>query len=342
MPSRHNAGTASRVKARFTGRGIAFSPAQKQMKGHIRMQENRQWTVENDGARLAVFEYGLPPAADAPTILLVHGYPDDHTVFHRVIEDLAADHRVLAYDTRNAGASRVEAQTDNPLTPYRLPLLVSDLYAVLASAGAEHVHLVGHDWGSVQCWAAVRDPRATRSILSFTSISGPDLLHLRRWFAGCLQTPRRWLLAASQALRSTYVAFFQLPVLPELLWRLVGPRYARLAANRASDTGISAGAATDNGVRGLQLYRANLLGSGVPARGLPPMIEVPVHVIVPLHDPFLSPRLTDGLREEVRDLRISPVDGGHWWPVEDSTAFCRMLRLAIAPPSDAGRITGQE
>ncbi|MCC3270959.1 alpha/beta fold hydrolase [Arthrobacter gengyunqii] len=290
------------------------------------MQARRQWTVENDGALLAVFEYGLPAAPTTPDVLLVHGYPDDHTVFRSVIEDLAADHRVLAYDTRNAGNSRVDGNpTGNPLDPYRLPVLVDDLYAVLVSANAGQVDVIGHDWGSVQCWAAVRDARAGGRIRSFTSISGPDIGHLRRWFAASLRSPRRWLLAVGQALRSTYVAFFQLPVLPELLWRLLGPRYAQRA-------GTSAGTATDNGIRGLQLYRANLLGSGVTsAPGLPPVVEVPVHVVVPLHDPFLSPRLTDGLREEVRDVRISAVDGGHWWPVENSAAFCRLLRQNATP-----------
>ncbi|MCC9198370.1 alpha/beta fold hydrolase [Arthrobacter sp. zg-Y820] len=295
------------------------------------MKANRQRTVETDGARLAVFEYGQPAAPATPTVLLVHGYPDDHTVFAGVIEDLAADHRVIAYDTRNAGASRLtkefrggtgtgpeEIAAGSPLAPYRLPVLVADLCAVLADAGGP-VHLVGHDWGSIQCWAAVRDARAAGRVLSFTSISGPDLGHLRRWFRQCLRSPRRWLLAVGQALRSSYVAFFQLPVLPELLCRRLGPQYARRA-------GTSAEAATGNAVRGLQLYRANLLGSGVSAREPLPPVEVPVHVLVPLHDPFLSPRLTDGLAAEVPDLRISAVDGGHWWPAENSAAFCRMLR----------------
>ena len=288
------------------------------------MQANRNWTVENDGARLAVFEYGRPAEPQVPTVLLIHGYPDDHTVFRDVIADLSADHRVLAYDTRDAGQSRVDAAAGNPLDPYRLPLLVSDLYAVLASAGATRVHLVGHDWGSIQGWAAIRDERSRGSVLSFTSISGPDLGHLRRWFAASLRSPRRWLLAAGQGVRSIYVAFFQLPVLPEVLWRLLGPRYARRA-------GADPGTVTDNAVRGLQLYRANLLGTGAAGRLQPPVTDVAVHVIVPLHDPFLSPRLTDGLREEVRDLRISPVDGGHWWATDNSAAFGRMLRQTTAP-----------
>lgn len=303
------------------------------------MRAHTQRTVDNDGARLAVFEYGQPAAPETPTVVLVHGYPDDHTIFRSVIEDLSADHRVIAYDTRNAGTSRVGSgpRVDDrskdagagpagngtagtgPLAPYRLPLLVADLYAVLAEVAGQPVHLVGHDWGSIQGWAAVRDARSGGRILSFTSISGPDIGHLRRWFARCLRSPRRWFLGAGQAVRSTYVAFFQLPVLPELFCRLLGPRYARRA-------GTDAAAATDNAVRGLQLYRANLLGSGVSGTGPLRPVEVPVHVLVPLLDPFLSPRLTDGLGEEVPELRISPVDGGHWWHTEDSAAFCRMLR----------------
>ena len=153
-------------------------PDETRKKGN-HMQAHTHRTVENDGARLAVFEYGQPAAPNTPTVVLVHGYPDDHTIFRSVIEDLSADHRVIAYDTRNAGASRVGsgrrvedpaadpgtgadtgAAGPGPLAPYRLPLLVADLYAVLAEVAGQPVHLVGHDWGSIQGWAAVRDDRA--------------------------------------------------------------------------------------------------------------------------------------------------------------------------------------
>ena len=42
------------------------------------------------------------------------------------------------------------------------------------------VHLVGHDWGSIQAWAAVTDPSLGDRFASFTSMSGPSLDHVGR------------------------------------------------------------------------------------------------------------------------------------------------------------------
>ena len=140
--------------------------------------EQRRGIIRSRGAELAVYEYGTPAAA-VPSVLLVHGYPDDHHVFDGVVELLAPDRHVITYDTRNAGQSRVTGDGAKHLAPYRLELLVEDLYAVLEATGAGRVHLVGHDWGSIQGWAAIQDPRAQGRILSYTSISGPDLAHFR-------------------------------------------------------------------------------------------------------------------------------------------------------------------
>lgn len=52
------------------------------------LQERRR-TVTTAGAELAVYEYGPEPGPDVPTLLLVHGYPDDHRVFAAAIRDLA-------------------------------------------------------------------------------------------------------------------------------------------------------------------------------------------------------------------------------------------------------------
>ncbi len=283
----------------------------------------RRSTVNSRGAELAVFEYGPPPSPATPSLLLLHGYPDDHRVFDGVVKHLEGRH-VITYDTRNAGDSRV---TDAPgsLDSYGLELLVADVYAVLDATGTDRVHLAGHDWGSIQGWAAIQDPRARERVLSYTSISGPDLGHFRRWFTTRLRTPRLWPQAAGQALRSWYVAGFQVPVLPEAAWKyLLTSRYEKAA-------GRSIG---DNGVRGLQLYRANMFRAGrsVPSNGY----AGPVHVIIPGKDPFLSPKLADGLEERFPGVQRSGVDAGHWWPESHSGDFAVMLeRWMAAHPGGA-------
>ncbi|KNC20234.1 alpha/beta hydrolase [Arthrobacter sp. RIT-PI-e] len=280
----------------------------------------RHRTVRSDGADLAVFEYGREPAPGTPTILFLHGYPDDHRVFLPVMKELAATHHLVAFDTRNAGRS---APRDG--AGFTLTELVDDVVAVLESIDApDGVRLVGHDWGSIQGWAVVQDARTDGRITDWTSISGPDLRHFSRWLRGRLRTPRLVRQGVGQVLRSWYVGAFQLPVLPELAWRYGLTRRYELGARR------NVGA---DPVRGLALYRANMLSGATP----PPRraVSVPVHVIVPLKDPFLSPHLVDGLGEWVEDLTVTTVPGSHWWIAARPRAFAELLVPALRDDGDA-------
>ncbi len=280
----------------------------------------RRRSVAARGAELAVFEYGRQPGPDVPTLVFVHGYPDDHRVFLPAIRELVPTHHVVAYDTRNAGASAAVGSPGD----FTLAALVDDLFAVLADAGAGPVHLVGHDWGSIQSWAAVQDPRAAALIRRYTSISGPDLRHFSRWVRARIRNPRAWRQLAGQLMRSWYIGAFLVPVLPEAAWRLyLTRRYEQLAKR---DVG-------NDPVRGLALYRANF-GAGrnrAAAPAAPARVTMPVQVVVPARDPFLSPDLVEGLEDWVEDLTVVTVDNGHWWPATRPAELARLLRN-----SDAG------
>lgn len=273
--------------------------------------DERRRTVASKGAELAVYEFGPQPGPEVPTLLLVHGYPDDHRVFLAAIRDLARTHHVVAYDTRNAGASAV---IDVP-GDFTLTVLVDDLFAVLAAVDAADVHLVGHDWGSIQGWAAVQDPRAAGLIARYTSISGPDLRHFARWVQSRYSRPAAWPQLAGQLARSWYIAAFLLPKLPEAAWRLFLTRRYEQTAKR--DVG-------DDPIRGLALYRANFFAGGtLPAGG---RVAIPVQVVVPVKDPFLAPDLVEELEYWVDNLTVVRVDSGHWWPASRPAEFAELLR----------------
>ncbi|TVS98768.1 alpha/beta fold hydrolase, partial [Amycolatopsis bartoniae] len=171
-------------------------------------------TVISGGVRLAVFEEG---PRDAPTVVLVHGYPDTHAVWDDVAAALASRFHVVRYDVRGAGRSDVPRGT----AAYRLEHLKNDLFAVLDAVSPDApVHLVAHDWGSLQSWEAVTEPGAHTRIASYTSISGPCLDHVAHWMRRPL-TPRRLKQVVTQQLHSWYILAFHVPVLPELLWRTV-------------------------------------------------------------------------------------------------------------------------
>ncbi len=182
------------------------------------------------------------------------------------------------------------------------------------------MHLLGHDWGSVQLWDAVvaeqRDPRLTGRIASFCSISGPSLDHVaafaRRAPAADVRAQRR---------RSWYVAAFHLPVLPELVWRhLTEPLRRRLAraeglVARNGPRGHWAETLGQDGVRGLGLYRANVRRRlRHPGDG---RTRVRVLLVVPRHDRFITPASLAYVGEGVPELERVEVEAGHWVPRTD-------------------------
>jgi len=86
---------------------------------------------------------------DGPAVLLVHGFPDDHTVWRNQIPALIdAGYRVIALDTRGCGESEIKPRE----TDYAIENLVADLVALLDGFGIAKVRLVGHDWGALQAW----------------------------------------------------------------------------------------------------------------------------------------------------------------------------------------------
>lgn len=267
-------------------------------------------TVEaSDGVRLAVYAEG----SGEQTVLLVHGYPDSHRVWDSVAQALVgAGFRVVRYDVRGAGGSGAPASRDG----YRLDQLADDLFAVIDSVGGP-VHLVGHDWGSIQAWHAATDPRAPGRILSFTSISGPSLDHAAAWFRRRLTrpTPRGVAQAARQAGKSWYVAVFHIPGVAEVMVRRVFP-------SRAEDA-----------VRGLELYRANFRSRRAPRLGT----EVPVQVITPTRDRYVSPSLAAGdVHRWVPNTTRRSLDAGHWSALSPETAAL-IATFAAAPQAQGHR-----
>src|SRR6202044_2599183 len=106
---------------------------------------------------------------DRPTVVLVHGFPDTCAVWEPVAQLLAAaELHVVTYDVRGAGDSGLPHEQSD----YALSVLIEDMAAVVADVSPRSpVHLVGHDWGSIQGWEAVTRELLGGRIASFTSIS---------------------------------------------------------------------------------------------------------------------------------------------------------------------------
>ncbi|WP_318202513.1 SDR family oxidoreductase [Streptomyces sp. SCL15-4] len=273
----------------------------------------RERRVRTGGIELCVAELGDPAQ---PTVVLVHGYPDSKEVWSEVAVRLAGRFHVVLYDVRGHGRSTAPRPLRGGFT---LAKLTDDFLAVADAVSPDRpVHLVGHDWGSVQSWEFVTVGRAEGRIASFTSISGPSLDHFGHWIDARVKrpTPRRVGQLLGQGAKSWYVYALHTPALPELAWR--GPLGKRWPGILERAEGVPAGeyptaSLPSDAAHGAWLYRDN-----VRARLRRPRPDAyahaPVQLITPQEDAFLSERLYDDLDRWVPRLTRRTLPAGHWVP----------------------------
>ncbi|MFF3084964.1 SDR family oxidoreductase [Streptomyces nojiriensis] len=281
--------------------------------GAVGLAGARERRVSTGGVELCVVELG---ETGRPTVLLVHGYPDSKEVWSEVAERLATRFHVVLYDVRGHGRSTAPQPLRGGFT---LEKLTDDFLAVADAVSPDRpVHLVGHDWGSVQGWEFATVARTEGRIASFTSMSGPSLDHFGHWIKKRMTrpTPRAAAQLLGQGAKSWYVYMLHTPVLPELAWR--GPLGKRWPAMLQRIEKVPAGSyptpsLPSDAAHGAWLYRDNVR----PRMRRPrpdAYAHVPVQLITPTGDAFLSERLYDGLERWAPDLLRRTLPAKHWVP----------------------------
>lgn len=237
----------------------------------------------------------------AGTAVLLHGFPQDSSTWDEVTPRLAqAGLRVLAPDQRGySPGARPEERS-----AYAMGQLVADVLAMLDAADVESAHVVGHDWGGVVAWGlAGRHPDRVGSV---TSVSTPH--------PAALQAA---LLRSSQGLRSSYVGWIQLPVLPETVLLAGGGMVLRRVL---SSSGLPAPFVDryvarmrePGALRGaLAWYRALPVAGGYT----PGRVKVQATLVAGRRDPAFSSAAVRGTDRFVDGrLRLLELDAGHWLP----------------------------
>ncbi|WP_295316695.1 alpha/beta hydrolase [Roseobacter sp.] len=88
-------------------------------------------------------EICVATGGSGPPVLLLHGFPQTHAMWHKVAPALAADFTVIAPDLRGYGASGKPAGTE----PYSFRHMAADQVALMDALGHGQFHVVGHDRG---------------------------------------------------------------------------------------------------------------------------------------------------------------------------------------------------
>ncbi len=253
--------------------------------------------------------------ADGDAVVLLHGFPQDATAYDAVVP-LLHDHGLRTLVPTQRGYSptaRPPGRRD-----YRTADTTADVVALLDAAGLQRAHVVGHDWGAAPAWALAAWHPERVTALTVLSTPHPAALTAS-------------LIVSTQALKSWYMGFFQLPGVPELLvpWTL---------RKTLADSGLPAGQveryceamAQPGAITGpLNWYR------GVPFSRHPAVgaVGVPTTYVWGRHDFALGRAAAERTGRHVTGpYRFVELDAGHWLPETHPVDVAETVLAGVTPP----------
>ncbi len=101
-------------------------------------------------------EINLKVAGKGPALLLLHGYPQTHVIWHKIAPELAKTHTVVAADLRGYGDSG-KPPSDPTHAAYSKRAMANDQVEVMDILGFSNFSVVGHDRGGRVAHRMVRD-----------------------------------------------------------------------------------------------------------------------------------------------------------------------------------------
>ena len=284
-------------------------------------------TIEANGLSFEVDEY---PAADGGTerlALCLHGFPESKYSWRFQGPLLAKlGWRVWAPNQRGYGKS----SRPKGVAAYDIDHLVADVEALIAASGARETMLVAHDWGAIVAWHC-----AMRKIRTLSRLVIMNVPHPVRFMEeiGVNKKQRR---------KSWYVAFFQLPWIPE--WALRRRRAQGIADafyNMAVDKSrfpaevlehYRANATIPGALTAMiNWYRAARKAGRAKMAPAENRVAVPTLVVWGEEDTALEKSLVAGTERFVDDLTVRYLPGvSHWVQQEAPETVNAMLEAWLA------------
>lgn len=265
-------------------------------------------TTGRSGITIGYDDHG---PADAPAVLLLHGFPDSAALWrHQVPALVDAGYRVLVPDQRGYGRSDKPEAADD----YNLLHLVTDAQAVLDEADLETARVVGHDWGAPVAWLlATIAPERVEQLVALS------VGHPRSFSAASL----------AQRQMSWYMLLFQFEGVAERWMSDDGWSRFREWAHHPDHDGVVAALERDGSLTpALNWYRANVPPSSLVDEPLElPPVQVPTMGVWSSDDmALLEEQMTGSAQHCAAGFRYERLDGvGHWIPLSAPDALNELL-----------------
>lgn len=274
----------------------------------------------------------------APTLVLLHGFPEAAFIWDEVMLGLAPRWRCVAPNLRGYEDSSAPAE----VAAYRARHLAADVAALLAHLGAPVAALVAHDWGGAVAWNLAAQQPALMERLAI--INSP---HPGAFLRELQHNP-------AQQAASAYMNFLCRPDAEALLAEDDFARMWPFFTAMGADTDAGGWLTRDlkaryrevwaRGLTGpLNYYRASPLRPPTAADPAAMQVQLPpelTHVSLPTlviwgeGDTALPPSLLDGLEAWVPRLQLLRVpQATHWIVHERPRLVIDTLAAFCAPPA---------
>lgn len=272
--------------------------------------------------------------ADAPPVILLHGFPESHRTWREIAPRLSDRFRLVMPDQRGfAGSDRPQE-----VEAYETGKLVDDLFALAEALAIDRFALVGHDWGGAVAWAAAirGDPRIGR--LAIVNSPHPVIFQKSLIEDSEQRSASQYMSAFRAPGFETMVEqngfdwFFEKSFTPHVDLALIPDSERRQYISEWSQPGALTAM--------LNWYRASPIVVPPPGIAIPlpdwllrfaSRIEIPTLVVWGMRDPALLPVQLDRLDRLVDDLRIVGLpDAGHFAPWEAPGPVARALERFLS------------
>ncbi|MBB3610359.1 alpha/beta hydrolase [Rhizobium sp. BK602] len=118
-------------------------------------------------------ELALLAGGRGPAILLLHGYPETRSTWHRIAPVLAASHRVIVPDLPGYGDSLLLGDTHGAGSKRRMARC---LHEMMKALGHDRYVVIGHDRGGRVAYRMALDyPEAVAALVSVTVVPTPEM-----------------------------------------------------------------------------------------------------------------------------------------------------------------------
>ncbi len=161
-----------------------------------------------------------------PALLLLHGFPQTHAIWHKVAPALVKRYRVVCPDLRGYGDSD-KPRGDVDHANYSKRVMATDMVEVMRALGHERFHVVGHDRGGRVAHRLALDHPDRVTTLCVIDISPTMTMYDKTDFAFA-QAYFHWFFLTQPA------------PLPEIMLAADAPRFLRLFLGGWGGGGLAA------------------------------------------------------------------------------------------------------